>query len=102
MTGGGKKGVHQEAAGVSRGFWRISALSHHSGEGMEFFRLKAICADPSPLQYLGAAQQMFPGPWRNHSTGHAGSSVLALGGVSKLPLKELGLEDTENKRIGSF
>lgn len=36
------------------------------------------------------------------ATGHAGSSVLALRGVSKLPLKQLGLEDTENKGTEDF
>ena len=36
------------------------------------------------------------------ATGHAGSSVLALRGVSKLPLKQPGLEDTENKGTEDF
>ena len=102
MTGGGKKGVHQESGRFISWFWRISALSSPLWRGVWSFRLKAICADPSPLQCQVQLSKCSRDLGGTTATGHAGSSVLALGGVSKLPLKELGLEDTENKGIGDF
>ena len=101
----GRKVFTRKAAGLSCGFGESLLCPHHSGEGCGISGWRRFVQIQVPFNARCSSANV-PGTLEMTrgatATGHAGSSVLALRGVSKLPLKQLGLEDTENKGTEDF